>query len=146
ELLGIPDADAAHFSQYGAVIGSALDGVQSVRHAGQLMAADRDLQRIFTRLIDERIAEPRDDVISQLAKAMGDDRLTPIELITMCRLLLIAGFETTVTLIGNGPLALLRNRDQWDELCADSEWAPAVVEETLRYDPPVQGTGRIAQE
>ncbi len=146
ELLGIPDADAAHFSQYGAVIGSALDGVQSVRHAGQLMAADRDLQRIFSRLIDERIAQPRDDVISHLAAAMGDDRLTPIELITMCRLLLIAGFETTVNLIGNGTLALLRHRDQWDELCADPELAPAVVEETLRYDPPVQGTGRFAHE
>src|SRR5262249_2163179 len=90
--------------------------------------------------------EPRDDVVSQLTAAMGDDRLSSNELITMCRLLLIAGFETTVNLIGNGTLALLRNRDQWDELCADPELAPAVVEESLRYDSPAQGTGRVAHE
>jgi hypothetical protein len=144
DLLGIPDADVDDFSRYGAVVGSALDGIQSVRHARNLMAADRDLQRIFTDLIAARTTDPRDDVISQLVAA--GDKLTGYEMTNMCRLLLIAGFETTVNLIGNGTLALLRNPDQWAALRADPGLAPQVVEETLRYDGPVQSTGRIAHE
>jgi cytochrome P450 len=62
-------------------------------------------------------------------------------------LLLIAGFETTVNLIGNGVLALLEHPQQWHDLCDDpTGLAPKVVEETLRYDPAVQRTGRYAQE
>ena len=72
------------------------------------------------------------------------DQLTEEEIVSTCNLLLIAGHETTVNLIGNAMLAMLRNRDQWTALCADSDRAPTIVEETLRYDPPVQLAGRIA--
>jgi Cytochrome P450 len=71
----------------------------------------------------------------------------PEEMLPMCVLLLVAGFETTVNLIGNGVLALLRHRDQWQDLCADPPaLAARAVEETLRFDPPVQLTDRIALE
>jgi cytochrome P450 len=65
----------------------------------------------------------------------------------MCNLLLVAGFETTVNLIGNGVLALLAHPAQWRALCADPEtMAAKAVEETLRFDPPVQLTSRVALE
>jgi cytochrome P450 len=65
----------------------------------------------------------------------------------MCNLLLVAGFETTVNLISNAVLALLGHPAQWQALCADPDGlAPKVVEEVLRWDPPVQRTSRIALE
>lgn len=65
----------------------------------------------------------------------------------MCVLLLVAGFETTVNLIGNSVLALLGHPGQWRALCADPKGlAGGAVEETLRFDPPVQRTSRIAME
>src|SRR5690606_3742898 len=109
DLLGIPDVDARRFAEYGQIVGRALDGVQSVRHAHQLLDAARDLERLFTELIALRSREPSDDVVSRLVAARDDDRLTSAELLSMCRLLLIAGFETTVNLIGNGMLAMSRH-------------------------------------
>jgi hypothetical protein len=72
------------------------------------------------------------------------DQLSHDEIISTCNLLLIAGHETTVNLIGNAILAMLRNPIEWGALSADPGRAPAIVEETLRYDPPVQMVGRIA--
>ena len=63
-----------------------------------------------------------------------------------CSLLLIAGFETTVNLIGNATVALAQRPDQWSLLRDDLSRAPAVVEETLRFDPPVQATVRVPHE
>jgi len=144
ELLGIPDADEDAFSRYGQVMGSALGGVRSLRHVRSLVAADADLTRIFESLFELRRHDPRDDLISRLVAAEGDS-LTAAEMVPLCTLLLIAGFETTVNLIGNAVLALLRHPDQWAALCADPEGlAPAAVEETLRWDPPVQRTARVA--
>jgi hypothetical protein len=146
ELLGIPDADVATFSRYGVVVGSALDGVHSLKHAKALIAADRDLGRMFNQLIAERTKNPGDDVISHLVTALDDDKLTPAEMVNLCRLLLIAGFETTVNLIGNGTAALLDNPAQWALLRADPGLAAGAAEEVLRYDSPVQGTSRVAHE
>jgi cytochrome P450 len=146
DLLGIPDADSAAFAHDGAVIGSALDGIQSLRHAAQLQRSDARLQALFKNLIALRRTEPTDDIVSRLVAAEGD-QITADEMVPMCVLLLIAGFETTVNAIGNGVLALLDNPDQWAALCADPEtMAPKVVEEVLRFDPPVQRTGRFALE
>lgn len=146
ELLGIPDADVATFSRYGVVVGSALDGVHSIGHAKALMAADRDLSRMFNELIAERTKNPSDDLLSRLVTALDEDRLTAAEMGNLCRLLLIAGFETTVNLIGNGTAALLDHPAQWALLREDRGLAAGVVEEVLRYDAPVQGTSRVAHE
>ena len=146
DLLGIPDASAAEFAEYGTVLGSALDGVKSLRHAARLNTANTKVVRLFEDLIELRRREPRDDVISRLLAAEGD-QVKPGEILPMCALLLLAGFETTVNLIGNCVLALLSNRDQWEALCADPEnLAPKAVQEALRYDPPVQSTTRVALE
>jgi P450-derived glycosyltransferase activator len=146
DLLGVPDADAAAFAQYGAVIGSALDGIQSLRHASQLQANGIKLQALFENLFELRRREPADDIISRMVAA-EDDQVKPAEMLPMCVLLLVAGFETTVNLIGNCVLALLGHREQWQDVCADPQnLAVKAIEETLRFDPPVQLTDRVALE
>jgi cytochrome P450 len=128
------------------VIGSALDGIASMRHAAQLNAANTELMELFEGLFELRRREPRDDIVSHLVAAEGD-QVKPDEMLPMCVLLLVAGFETTVNLIGNGVLALLDHPEQWQALCADpAALAPKAVEETLRYDSPVQLTSRVALE
>ncbi len=144
-LLGIPEASASDFARYGATIGSALDGVRSLAHARDLMAANAALDKIFAELFELRRREPADDVVSQLLAA-DRDQLRPDELLPLCILLLIAGFETTVNLIGNGVLALLDHPDQWAALRADPALASRATEEVLRFDPPVQRTERVALE
>ena len=84
--------------------------------------------------------------MSSLVTAETDAQLTPRELMAMCQLLLVAGFETTVNLISNAVLALQRTPGAWDALVADPGLARHAVEETLRYDPPVQSTIRVAFE
>ena len=146
DLLGVPDADAAAFARYGAVIGSALDGIKSLRHASQLQANGIKLQALFENLFELRRREPADDIISRMVAAEGD-QVKPAEMFPMCVLLLVAGFETTVNLIGNCVLALLGHREQWQDVCADPQnLAAKAIEETLRFDPPVQLTDRVALE
>jgi cytochrome P450 len=90
-------------------------------------------------------ANPADDLLSALISAEDEgDRLSMDELIEQVLLLYVAGHETTVNLIGNAILAMLRQPLQWAALGADATRAAAVIEETLRYDPPVQMVGRIA--
>ncbi len=144
DLLGIPDSDSARFARYGTLIGSSLDGIKSMRHAAQLQASYAELSQLFENLFELRRREPRDDIVSRLVAAEGD-QVRPHEILPMCVLLLVAGFETTVNLIGNAVLALLDHPGQWQALCADPKaMAPKAVEETLRFDPPVQRTGRVA--
>ena len=146
DLLGIPDSRSADFARYGMLIGSALGGISSVRHALQLQAARTELRQLFRHLFELRRREPRDDIISRLVAA-GPDQIKPAEMVPMCNLLLVAGFETTVNLISNAVLALLAHPAQWQALCADpGGLAPRAVEEVLRWDPPVQRTGRVALE
>lgn len=146
ELLGIPDSSAEEFARHGALAGSAIDGISSLRHAAALMAGQAKIRALFDRLVELRRREPGEDIVSRLIAAEGD-QIQPAELWPVFMLLLIAGFETTVNLIGNGVLALLDHPQQWHDLCADPEaLAPKVAEETLRFDPPVQRTSRYALE
>lgn len=145
EMMGVPDADEAAFQRYGAALGSALDGLNSLRHAREVIHANTQLEAIFESLFELRAREPRDDLVSALVAERGD-RIRPQELVPMCSLLLVAGFETTVNLIGNGVLALQRHPDQWQMLADDPTLAGATVEEVLRYLPPVQETGRVSFE
>ena len=96
----------------------------------------------------ERRAHPDDSILSALIAAEEEgDRLSSGEVVsTALLLLLIAGFETTVNLIGNGTVALLGDPDSWDRLRQDPALVPAAIEEMLRYDSPVQLTARIATE
>lgn len=144
-LMGIPDADVDRLSRHGTVVGSALSGIDTPEDAAALAAANAELYDLFSELIGLKKAHPGDDVISYLVAATPDG-ITPYELHTTARLLLIAGFETTVNLIGNGVAALLDHHYQWELLRAEPERAPDVVEEVLRYAPPVQNTSRWVHE
>jgi cytochrome P450 len=88
--------------------------------------------------VAEKRARPADDMLSAIVAASEDaDRLSADETVSMAFLLLVAGHETTVNLIGNGVLALLRRPDRLAELRADPESIPQAVEEFLRFDGPV---------
>jgi P450-derived glycosyltransferase activator len=146
DLLGIPDADAERFARYGTVIGSAIDGIRSLSHASRLQAASTELTALFTDLFALRRREPANDIVSHVVAAEGD-QVAPAEMLPLCVLLLVAGFETTVNLIGNAVNALLDHPWQWEALRADpATMAAKAVEETLRFDPPVQRTSRVALE
>ena len=87
----------------------------------------------------DRAANPGDDLVSDLVSERdGSDRLSDDELVATAVLLLMAGHEATVNVIGNGVLALLTHRSQWDRLVADPGLTPTAVEELIRYDAPLQ--------
>jgi hypothetical protein len=145
DLLGVPHERADDFARYGATIGSALDGIRSLSHARALMAADAELRQLFGEVFELRRRKPSDDVVSTIVAAEGT-QVQPDEMVPLCVLLLIAGFETTVNLISNAVTALLAHPEQWAAVCTDPGLAAAAVEETLRWDPPVQRTSRVALE
>jgi cytochrome P450 len=108
-------------------------------------AALDDVANYFRHLVEERRATPGEDLLSVMIAAEEDgESLRDRELIANCVLLLIAGFETTVNLIGNGMAALLAHPSQWQRLIGDPQLAVNAAEEVLRYDSPVQFTGRTA--
>ena len=150
-LLGVPISDEAQFSWASALLAQGLDPF--IAFTGQPQGFEERMQaglwlRGYLRdLLQQRRAHPRDDLMSGLiAVEEAGDQLTEDEIVATCNLLLVAGHETTVNLIANGVLAMLRHRDHWATLSQESGRAAAIVEETLRYDPPVQLVGRIAGE
>jgi cytochrome P450 len=143
ELLGVPVGDVEEFARHGATIGGALSGIQSVAHLVRLVQADRRLAAIFGEVLALKREQPGEDLLSRLVAA-GPEAISAEELVPFCTLVLVAGFETTVNLIGNAVLALLSHPDQWRAVVEDPGLAAAAVEETLRWDPPVQRTFRVA--
>jgi cytochrome P450 len=149
ELLGVPAEDDEQFRGWSAQLARALDP-QLADPDPQRMAAGSaardEFNRYFSRLIAARRDHPADDLLSLLIQAESEgDKLTEEELLATCVLLLVAGHETTANLIANAILALLRHPDQLDLLRARPELVDNCVEETLRYDAPVQLTTRAAR-
>jgi cytochrome P450 len=144
EMLGVPGADHARFREWSADVVLTLDPMMSVDILARANRATEGLVDYFRGLVAERRAHPGKDLLTALIAAEDEGRsLTEDELLSMCILLLVAGHETTVNLISNGMLALLRNRDQLDCLRAEPALIRTAVEELLRFDSPVQLTGRI---
>ncbi|RZQ60436.1 cytochrome P450 [Amycolatopsis suaedae] len=147
DLLGIPDEHADRFARNGRLMAESPMGTSRLGHQRAINAAIADLGRLFADLMEQRRADPRDDVISLLTAAESEDRITADELVKTCGLLLIAGFETTVNLIGNATKLLTDDHPaQWALLKQDPDLAPRAVEEVLRYAPPVPFASRICQE
>ncbi|MFF9602137.1 cytochrome P450 [Streptomyces sp. NPDC014684] len=143
ELLGVPDMDRAEFRRVSTEVVAPTD-------AGTEYDAIVRLARYLADLIeDKRCAGPTDDLLSDLIRTTAEDgdRLSSRELSGMAYLLLIAGHETTVNLIGNGVHALLTHPDQLAALRADMSLLDGAVEEMLRYEGPVEtATFRYAAE
>jgi len=149
ELLGVPAGDHSRFAGWSASLAHSLQPQFLATDACAAAAAEQarlEFADYFRELIAARRAHPADDLLSELIRAEDDGQhLSEEELIATCVLLLVAGHETTVGLISNAVLALLRHPDQLAAVRADPELAAGAVEETLRYDPPVQLTGRVAR-
>jgi cytochrome P450 len=148
DLLGIPESERGPLVRHGEVLASGLDGVRSLRHARTLLATSRELEAMFARVFTARRsgregARDGGSLIDTFLDSAGD-RVAPEELVPLCTLLLVAGFETTVNLVGNAVHALVHHPDQWALLRDDPGRTPAAVEETLRFDAPVQRTARVA--
>ncbi len=149
ELLGVPYADRERFTLWSAAVARGLDPefLLSEDERVRLETARTELGGYFAELAEVKRRDPQDDLLSALVGVRDEgDRLSEVELLTTCNLLLIAGHETTVNLIGNGILALLRHPDQQDRLRAEPDLGAGAVEEFLRYDPPVQLSSRTALE
>ncbi len=149
-ILGIPHEDLNRFQAWSVVVGATADTHNAAQDAVQARVdeATRDLRDFLRSLVARRCEEPRDDFISRLVAARDDSggRLTEDELITMCMLMITAGHETMVNVIANGTLALMRHRHEWDRLVADPSLASGAADELMRYDSPIQYTGRITGE
>jgi cytochrome P450 len=149
-LLGVPAEDQASFRAWGHDVAATLEPQAAGAVLSQSRAAEVALTGYLRDLVSKRRAGPDDSLLSALIAAEEDgDRLTSGELVSTALLLLVAGFETTVNLIGNGTVALLTapdGRQQWDRLRRDPALVPAAVEELLRYDSPVQMTSRNATQ
>jgi cytochrome P450 len=146
-LLGVPAEDQAQFRAWGHDVAATLDPQTAATAQAQAYAAELALTRCLQDLVRERRANPDDSILSALIAAEEEgDRLSPDEVVSTALLLLVAGFETTVNLIGNGTVALLSDPDSWDRLRQDPALVPAAIEEMLRYDSPSQLTFRIATE
>lgn len=141
EMLGFPDRDRQMFLRWGDDISPLLDfGIPWRTH----QRAMRSSEKVNGYLLDhiERLrAEPGDDILSSMVTG---GNLSTEELLAGASLLMGAGFETTVNLIGKGIVALLAHPDQLERLRAEPERWPNAVEEILRFDAPVQATGRTA--
>jgi cytochrome P450 len=147
ELLGVPPEDRVTFQEWSAVLAASLDPLVSSDLVERVVGAREALHTYLRGIIAERRRAPRADLISALvAVEERGEVLSEPELVLMCTLLLIAGHETTVNLIGNGTLALLTHPDQLGKLQADPGLISTAIEELLRFDSPVQLTGRIATE
>jgi cytochrome P450 len=147
EMLGVPVEDHERFKGWGLDIARGLDAIllPPDSDVGRRAVAGRHaLAGYFRALIAERRAAPRADMLSALIAAEeAGDKLSEDELLATCTLLLVAGHETTVNLIGNGTLALLRHPEQLRRLRENPGLIGTAVEELLRYDGPVQRTARI---
>lgn len=145
ELVGVPRSDRDWLRPLVADLTAGLEPVTPPEEAQQAEAAGRKTRQYFDDLIKHRRTDPKDDLLSGMIRASdGQDRLTLGEVALTTQLIYAAGFETTSNLIGNMIHTLLRHPDQLAKLRADRSLVPTAVEETLRFEPPVQVDGRTA--
>lgn len=147
EMLGIPEADRDVFHHWSDALARSLDLTDDPAIYDRASVAAAEFTGYLRTLAARRRAEPANDLLSALVRVEeAGEQLTEDELYATCALLLVAGHETTINLIGNGTLALLRNLDQLRLLQEKPELARTAVEELLRYDSPVQLTARTVLE
>ena len=148
QMLGVPLKDRERFNTW-------ADNINAI-HTSRRAMADRfanaqdnllEMQEYFRRLYAQRKDDPRDDVLTRLAEADEDgDRFDEGELLATTVTLLMAGYETTISLISTGMLWLMRNPEQLELLKADHSLIHSAVEELLRYESPVQRQLRVVTQ
>lgn len=147
EMLGVPAADQDEFHSWSNDLARSLDLTDEAAVYDQAAEAAVVFRKYLEGLAAEKRARPGSDLLSMLVQVEeAGDKLTEDELYATCTLLFIAGHETTINLIGNGTLALLREPEQLARLLADKGLLRTAVEELLRYNSPVQLTSRVVFE
>ena len=136
EMLGVPGADQARFQEWSdAIITPVFEDEEMERFFVQM----GDFAAYLTEFFAARRADPQDDLVSALLAARDEeDALTEAELFGTVVLLIVAGHETTVGLIGNAVVSMLANPDQLERVRADPSLLPGAIEEVLRYEGPVE--------
>jgi len=142
EMLGVESDRVDQFKAWSDAFIIGLSGASGEYTPEDVRRAADEMADYFERVAAERRANPKDDLISVLSQAEEGDSLSIGELLSFVALLLIAGNETTTNLIGNGVKALLAHPDQLARAMADPALIPALVEEVLRYDSPIQALPR----
>jgi cytochrome P450 len=147
DLLGVPRSDLKRVKEWSdeiaLFIGSARGSSDKYSRAE---AGAREMAAYFRRIVTERSAEPRDDIISRMVDARDEqETLSTDEVIATCILLLFAGHETTTNLLGNGLYHSMRFRDQWERMTADTGLVESAIEEWLRYDGPSSALARVVK-
>lgn len=145
-LLGVPPEDEAIFTAWSRGIARSVDPsvLRTPAIDAGIAEARAGLRAYLGDLLAARRRTPGDDLLSALAAVDADgDRITSREVVALAQLLLVAGHETTVNLIGNGMLALLRAPDQLALIRRSPELVGPAVDEFLRFDGPVQITQRV---
>ncbi len=145
EMLGIPEGrDRSQLREWSGAVVKTFDPILTREEILASLEAIDNIDAYVNEVIAWKRENPSDDLLTALIAAEDEgDRLSEIELIEQVMLLYIAGHETTVNLVGNGTLALLRNRDQLELLVNDPSIDATFVDELLRYDSPVQMSRRI---
>jgi cytochrome P450 len=144
QMMGMPDADQERLRELSGLVVRSLEPVADPELMEAIFRADEELTGIVAEAVRWKRAHPADDLLTALIRAEDDgDVLNDAELVAQTLLLYIAGHETTVNLISNGVLALLRHPDQLTLLRGRPDLVPNAVEELLRYDSPVQMSRRI---
>jgi len=147
EMLGIPAEDRDRFDVWSNDLALAVEPLLSVEEVERVERASDEIVAYFEGIIERRRERPEDDLLSALLAAEEEgERLSHDELLGTLMLLLVAGNETTRSLIGNGMLALLKHPDQLQRLREDPQLLETAIDEMLRYDSPVQLIVRVALE
>ena len=144
DMLGMPDADRDELRGWAHTLTLGLEPLLAQLHVNDIMDASDHMTDHVLEAIEWKRSHPSDDLLTALIDAEHEgERLTADELVDQVSLLFIAGHETTVNLIGNGALALLRNRAQLERWQNDPSIATTAIDELLRYDAPVQFSRRV---
>ncbi|WP_409180774.1 cytochrome P450 [Amycolatopsis sp. VS8301801F10] len=147
DLLGLPAEHRDRFRRWTEQISRVIDPAITAGDSAEMNRAETEFREYVEEELARRRAEPREDILSLLAHAEVDGaRLSDHEIVANVLFLFVAGHETTVNLIGNGLLALLRHPDQLELLRSDPDLIPGAMDELTRYDAPVQIVSRLLDE
>ncbi|MBX3072883.1 cytochrome P450 [Candidatus Obscuribacterales bacterium] len=147
EMLGVPREDREQFKLWSHALTDTLEPEPNIEKMKQANKATEELYEYLRPLVSERRKNPKNDLITALAAAEEEGKkLTEDELLANCVLILVAGHETTVNLIGNAVRTLLQHQDQLDLLKANPDLIGSAIGEVLRFESPVQTTRRLAGE
>ena len=146
ELIGVPAADRHLLKPWSNAIVKMYEyGLPEDRQAAAERAAGEFVAYLRGVVADRRVRPRDDDLVTDLVQAAdAGERLTEDEVVGTCVLLLMAGHEATVNVVGNGVVALLRHPDEWRRVVADASLVPAAAEEMIRHDAPLQLFERTA--